>query len=164
MMSLSSRFSGGKITTTFLYDALSPSARARLRRRARRSRSAAFFQEQPHWAKAAPIDFAHAVPPQRPKVRARRISLVLVEAVLGEAQMQPAHFRVALGLGENRRRGDHLHPGVAIHDRADWERKFGAMRSVEQNFMGWDRQGFHGAPHGEEARAQDVQPVDFLDA
>src|SRR6266571_1348641 len=71
------------------------------------ARSVAALEELPDRSKTAPIDLAHAVSPQRPKMRAGRISLVLVEPVLGEAQMQPAHFRIALRLRKNRGCGDH---------------------------------------------------------
>src|SRR6266581_9017165 len=121
------------------------------------------FQEQPHRAKTAPIDFTHPVPPQRAKMRARRISLVLVEAVLGKAQMQPAHFRVAFGLRKNRGRGDHPDLRVAIDDRAGGERKRRAMRAVEQHLVGQDRKRFHRPAHREQACLQDVEAVDLLD-
>jgi len=89
---------------------------------------------------------------------------VRVEAVLRELAVEPAHLGIARGLRQDRGRRDHPHFRVSVNDRASRDGKRGAVRSVEQDFIGQDRQGLHGAAHGEEARLQDVQAVDFLDA
>jgi len=89
---------------------------------------------------------------------------VLVEAVLRELAVEPAHLGIARGLRQDGGRRDHPHFRVAIDDRAGRDRKRRATRAVEQHLVGGDRKQFHRASHGEQARLQDVQTVDFLHA
>src|SRR5205807_10272 len=115
-------------------------------------------------SEAAAIDLAYAVPSQRAKVPRRRIPLVRVETVLRKLPVQPAHLGIARGLRQDGCRRDYPHFRVAVYDRPGRHRKHRAMRTIEQHLVGQDRKCLHRAPHGEQARLQDVQAVDFLDA
>src|SRR2546426_2629350 len=148
--------------------AVSPGCRARRTAQAARGICAApsvfALQDFADRGEAAAIDFAYAVPTQRAKVLRRRISLVLVEAVLRKPPVEPAHLGIARGLRQDGCRRDHPHLRVAIDYRPNRDRKQRAMWAVEQYLVGRDRKRFHRAPHGEEARLKDIQAVDFFHA
>jgi hypothetical protein len=117
-----------------------------------------------HRCETAPVDFAYAMAPQRFNVARRRITFMPVKTVLRIAFVQAKHFGVARRFRQYRCGCNDFDGGISPDDRAHWNGEPRAMQAIDQHFVGPVRQGFDGAPHGEQAGLKNIQAVDLLDA
>ena len=80
------------------------------------------------------------------------------------AGAQELHQAIAHGLGDHRRGGDRVAARVAIHDRIMRTPELRTGQSVHQDERGLEPEPGQRAPHGEDRRPPDVQPVDLAHA
>ena len=88
---------------------------------------------------------------------------MILQSVGGVKRGELGHGAVAGDLGDDRRGGDGGAAGVAIDDGDFHAGEAGFLVAADEAGVGRKAKAFNGAAHGEEAGAENIVGVDFLD-
>ena len=107
------------------------------------------------------MDGAGAEFVQMEEMQRRAVSLVLAEAILGEARAEFPHHPIARDLRDHAGGGDAETVAIAVDDRGLRKREGEDGQAIDEDVLGRRAQRGDGDAHGLVRRAQDVDAIDF---